>query len=150
MISVSVLRASEGLLEGLRFPSSKFRPSPKPIATDGTPIARMREQTIAARPEKRSFFMHLATPAPQESCGAARCLSVHSRCAGKPRNLWLAFAGLLGGVHRHRDAEIQRGADDPGLLDGVGGRIALARRGALRPAGVAELDVGRQDLQQAR
>src|SRR6478736_6270646 len=83
MISVSVLRASEGL----RLPSSRFRPSPKPMATEGTPIARMREQTIAARPEKRSFFMHLATPAPQQSCGAARVLSPLKGCAAKPRNL---------------------------------------------------------------
>src|SRR3954470_18637643 len=75
MFSVLVPRASEALLEGLRLPSSRFRPSPKPIATDGTPIARMREQTIAARPEKRSFFMYLATRAPQQSCGTARCLS---------------------------------------------------------------------------
>src|SRR4051812_32173895 len=75
MFSVSVLRASDGLLDGLRLPSSKFRPSPKPIATEGTPIARMREQMIAARPEKRSFFMHLATPPPQQSCGAASKVS---------------------------------------------------------------------------
>src|SRR3954447_12358264 len=75
MISVSGVSAGDGLFDGLRLPSSMFRPSPKPIATDGTPIARMSEQTIAARPEKRSFFMHLATPAPLQSCGAARCLS---------------------------------------------------------------------------
>src|ERR1700712_3000524 len=75
VISVSVLSASAGLFDGLRLPSNMLRPSPKPIATEGTPIARIREQTIAARPEKRSFFMHVPTPAPQQSCGAATSLS---------------------------------------------------------------------------
>src|SRR3954453_1531163 len=75
MISVSLLVASAGLLDGLRLPRSMLRPSPKPIATEGMPIAKMREQTIAARAEKRSFFMHVATRAPQQSCGAATCLS---------------------------------------------------------------------------
>src|SRR3954470_11292588 len=110
MISVFELRASEGVLDGVGLPSSMFRPSPKPIATDGTPIARMREQTIAARPEKRSFFMHLATPAPQQSCGAARCLSGPSRRGQKDRNVSKAsaFAGLLGRIHGHGHREIQR------------------------------------------
>src|SRR3954449_5340776 len=61
-----------------------------------------------------------------------------------------ALAGLLGRVDRDRDREVERGADDAGLLDGVGGRIALARRGALGPADVAELQRAGQDLQQPR
>src|SRR5215210_3817647 len=114
MISVSVLSASAGLLDGLRLPSSRFRPSPKPIATDGTPIARMREQTIAARPEKRSFFMHLATPAPQQSCGAASKVSpARRRPVERPADL--SLARLLRRVHRNRHAEVERGADDPRL-----------------------------------
>src|SRR3954468_3767908 len=62
----------------------------------------------------------------------------------------LPLARLLRRIHRNRNAQVERGPDDPGLLHGVRGRVALARRGALRPADVAELDVGRQDLQQAR
>src|SRR3954463_11310671 len=82
MISVSEFSARFALLDGLRLPSRRLRPSPKPIATEGTPIARMREHTTAARPEKRKDFMHLATPAPQLSCGAERVLSASYRSPG--------------------------------------------------------------------
>src|SRR3954464_4123958 len=101
------------------------------------PMARMREHTTAARPENRNLFMPLATRALHESCVPATALS------GR-----LPLPGLLGRIHGHGDVEIQRGADDAVLLDGVGGRVALARRGALRAADVAELQLGRQDLQQ--
>src|SRR3954451_158966 len=70
MISGSEGSARFALLDGLRLPSSRLRPSPKPIATEGTPIARMREQTIAARAEKRKDFMLLLTPGGRRSCAA--------------------------------------------------------------------------------
>src|SRR4051812_50225480 len=76
MISVSVFSARFAFEDGLRFPSSRLRPSPKPIATEGTPIARMREHTTAARPEKRKDFMTDVTRAAQASCAAARPLSI--------------------------------------------------------------------------
>src|SRR4051794_41970945 len=72
MISVSEFSARLELLDGLRLPSSRFRPSPKPIATEGTPIARMREHTTAARPEKRKDFMTTVTPRAQPSCALER------------------------------------------------------------------------------
>src|SRR6478752_2882082 len=82
MISVSELSARFAFDDGLRLPRRRLRPSPKPIATEGTPIARMREQTIAARAEKRKDFMIDATPAPQLSCGAATHLSAAYRSPG--------------------------------------------------------------------
>src|SRR4051812_25837066 len=100
------------------------------------PTARMREQTTAARPENRNLFMQAATRTLCESCVPASRLS-------DP----LPLPGLLDRVDRDRDIQIQRGADDAVLLDGVGGRVALARRGALRPADVAELELRGQDLQ---
>ncbi len=50
-----------------------------------------------------------------------------------------ALAGELARVLRDRLREVERGGDDPVLLDGVGDRIALARGGALGPADVAEV-----------
>ena len=87
MISVSLVSARAGLLDGLRLPSSRLRPSPKPIATEGMPIARIREHTTAARPEKRKFLMPKATPAPQRELRGCKDLSDHRGCAAKPRNL---------------------------------------------------------------
>src|SRR3954447_22407693 len=88
MISVSLLRASAGLLDGLRLPRSMFRPSPKPIATEGTPIARMREETIAARAEKRKDFMTDVTPGAHSSCAPARSHSVRCQAATARRASW--------------------------------------------------------------
>src|SRR5689334_19076024 len=88
MISVSVFSARFGLLEGLRLPSRRFRPSPKPIATEGTPIARMREQTIAARAEKRKDFMTDVTPGAHESCAPARSHAVRCQVATARRAAW--------------------------------------------------------------
>src|SRR3954454_8328387 len=95
MISVSEFSARFALLDGLRLPSRRLRPSPKPIATEGTPITRMRVHTTAARPEKRRDFMIAATRAAQQSCAAASRRS--------------ALAGLLARVDRDRHAEVQRG-----------------------------------------
>ena len=72
------------------------------------------------------------------------------RAAARPRRVALALAGLLGRIDRHRHVRVERGADDPGLLHRVRGRIALARRRALGPADVAELELAREDLQQPR
>ena len=72
MISVSEVSASPPLFDGLRLPSSRFRPSPKPIATEGTPIARMREHTIAARAENRNFFMHPCDTSPATELRACK------------------------------------------------------------------------------
>src|SRR5262249_21189639 len=81
---------------------------------------------------------------------AAKALSYRQRLRNKLRNFALTLARLLLRVDRDREVEVKGSPDDPVLLDRVRGRIALARRGALRAADVAELDVGRQDLQQAR
>src|SRR3954447_24580210 len=78
MISVSDVSARFGFEDGLRLPSRRLRPSPKPIATEGIPIARMREQTIAARAEKRKDFMTDVTPGAHSSCAPARSHAV--RC----------------------------------------------------------------------
>src|SRR3954454_11613631 len=72
MISVSCVSARFGLLDGLRLPSSRLRPSPKPIATEGAPIAKMREQTTAALAEGRKDFMIDETRIAQRSCDDAR------------------------------------------------------------------------------
>src|SRR3954466_12714807 len=66
------------------------------------------------------------------------------------RTLRSALAGLLDRVDRDRDREVERRADDAVLLDGVRRRVALAGRGALGPADVAELERAREDLQQPR
>src|SRR3954462_12005922 len=81
MISVSDVSARFGLEDGLRLPSRRLRPSPKPIATEGTPIARMREETIAARAEKRKDFMTDVTPGAHSSCAPARSHSVRCQAA---------------------------------------------------------------------
>src|SRR3954466_13322884 len=90
MISVSGGSARLALLEGLRLPSSRLRPSPKPIATEGMPIARMMEQTIAARAEKRKDFMSAVTPGAHSSSAHAGFgppvvfrVTLGSVCAGK-------------------------------------------------------------------
>src|SRR3954452_20545035 len=105
MISVSDVSARLAFEDGLRLPSRRFRPSPKPIATEGMPIARMREHTTAARPEKRKDFMPTGTRSAQQSCALARNLSAP-----------LPLARLLGRVDRDRLVEVQRGPDDSRLL----------------------------------
>src|SRR4051794_818558 len=151
--------------DGLRLPSRRLRPSPKPNAVAGTPIARMSAVATAARPEKEILFIRVATQPLKWSCGlkqgfrppvvfpaTPRLRPGHGRRVRRPCDVYgcLALARLLLGIDRNRDLEIQGGADDPVLLDRVGGRVALARRRALGTADVAELDVGREDLQQAR
>src|SRR3954447_12755445 len=79
----------------------------------------------------------------------ARGLRPGSRLAGAPAG-GLALARRLGRVDRDGDREVQRGADDPVLLHRVRGRVALARRRALGPADVAELERGGEHLEQAR
>src|SRR3982751_5110941 len=111
VISVSGGRARVALEEGLRLPSSRLRPSPKPIATEGTPIARMREHTTAARPEKRKDFMTDVTLRTHSSCALKGHCQSHVSA--------LALAGLLDRVDRNVHVQIERGADDPRLLDGV-------------------------------
>src|SRR5215217_1975705 len=134
-------------LDGLRLPSLAVRPSPKPTATDGTPIARMSAAAIAYLPgEERNFkgasrvvwsLLDLRHPRPRPGCGDA---------TGKVRTATRrsALARLLGRVDRHRHREVQCGADDAVLLHRVRGRVALARAGALGPADVAELEVARE------
>src|SRR3954451_621726 len=104
MISVSEVSAFDGLLDGLRLPRRRFRPSPKPIAADGMPIARMREQTTAARPENRNDFMPLATRGLHQSCGPA------SRLSGRgPQRSPGCFAGLTDtGIDRSSAVRIMR------------------------------------------
>ena len=58
--------------------------------------------------------------------------------------------GVLTGYSETGIDEVQGGLDDPRLLGDVGGRIALARRRALGPADVAELQPLGQDLHEAR
>src|SRR3954470_2146745 len=140
MIWVSRVTARFELPDGLRLPRSRLRPSPKPMAAEGAPTARMREQTTAALAEGRKDFMIYETRGAQWSC------ALHGLCQAVD----LPLARLFARIHRYRNAQVERGADDPGLLHGVRGRVALARRGALGPPDVAELDVGGQDLQQAR
>src|SRR4051794_25949936 len=82
MISVSCVTARLGLLDGLRLPSSRLRPSPKPMATEGAPTARMREQTTAALAEGRKDFMIYETRSAQSSCALARSLSGAYRSPG--------------------------------------------------------------------
>src|SRR4051794_29543593 len=53
-------------------------------------------------------------------------------------------------VHPYGPREVQRGLHDAALLLRVRGRVALGRRGALGPADVAELQLARQDLHEAR
>src|SRR6266545_3775103 len=72
------------------------------------------------------------------------------RPGGQAPDACSALARLLGRVDRDRDREIERGAHDAVLLDRVSRRIALARRGALGPADVPELQATREDVQQAR
>ena len=61
-------------------------------------------------------------------------------CSRRPARAALALPGVFR-EHRHRDVQVQRGPDDPALLLDVRGRVALARRGALGPADVAELQL---------
>src|ERR1700754_3998844 len=67
MISVSDVRVRDAFDDGLRLPSSRLRPSPKPMAVVGTPMARMSAQTMAARPEKGILFIQAATPPRRDS-----------------------------------------------------------------------------------
>src|SRR3954451_8300144 len=55
--------------DGLRLPSRRLRPSPKPSAVAGTPIARMSAVATAARPEKEILFIRVATQPLKWSCG---------------------------------------------------------------------------------
>src|SRR5215218_6391095 len=149
---ICVSRVSEPLL-GLRLPSLASRPSPKPTAAEGMPIARISATATTYRPGERRFkgaslvgFLSLMRhPEPRSGCGARA-----DRSALQRRFQALALARLLGWVHRDRDREIQRRADDAVLLHRVRGRVALAGAGALGPADVAELEVARQQLKQAR
>src|SRR3954469_25437023 len=95
MICVSVVTAE---LLGLRLPSRALRPSPKPTATDGTPIATLRAVAPTERPVRRDFK--------EPSLAARARLDPPTRRA--PRRLRRdgkvsALAGLLGRVHRHGD-----------------------------------------------
>src|ERR1700729_3110028 len=67
----------------------------------------------------------------------------------QPR-LELPFAGELPRILGYGLADVQRGRDDPVLLVRVGDRVALAGRRALGAADVAELEVPREDLHEAR
>src|SRR5688572_27595997 len=118
---------------GFRLPAISERPSPAPRATAGTPTARMSVLM-------RIAFMHPATTRGERSCARVSRVT----CKGLP------LARELDRVDRDRLGEVERGADDAGLLDRVGGRVALARRRALRPADVTELERRGQDVQQAR
>src|SRR4051794_25062063 len=105
----------------------------------------MRVQTTAARPEKRNLFMQAPTRGLDESCDVEQAFrppvvspvngltapAQPGRADARATSAALPLAGLLHRIHGHRDVQIQRRADDPVLLDGVGGRVALARRGAL-------------------
>src|ERR1700759_3729885 len=86
MISVSVVSALDASEDGLRLPSSRLRPSPKPIAVVGTPTARMSAQTTAARPEneKGSLFMHLPTRPTRHSCALQGRCQIDSAPRRKP------------------------------------------------------------------
>src|SRR3954469_23203018 len=75
MIWVSRVTARFELPDGLRLPRSRLRPSPKPMAAEGAPTARMREQTTAALAEGRKDFMIYETRSAQRSCAHARSLS---------------------------------------------------------------------------
>src|SRR4051812_16038267 len=68
MIWVSRVTARFELPDGLRLPRSRLRPSPKPMAAEGAPTARMREQTTAALAEGRKDFMIYETRSAQWSC----------------------------------------------------------------------------------
>src|ERR1700740_1615050 len=98
MIWVSLVRPSEELLDGLRLPSRRLRPSPKPMAVVGTPTARMSAHTIAARPEKGILFIQPATRGPHESCGRDRSLSATDQGPS-------ALARLLGRIDRDGDVQ---------------------------------------------
>src|SRR4051794_13705547 len=135
---------------GLRCPPSSDRPSPDASAPAGSPTRTTAAVARAYRPEmrararaslecKRSLPTWLTYSCDTSSPGELRAGT--DRAAGRPHEATEGAAAStlarhLRRVHRHRDGEIQRGADDAGLLDRVRGGVALARRGALRAADV--------------
>src|SRR4051812_22208432 len=128
-----------------------------------TRSARSIAPTLPALPNQRGEFAHghpRATGGTLEPAEFARLVTALGLGRAGPERPppargpavsgRLSLAGFLGRVDRHPHARVERGPDDPVLLERVGGRVALARARALGPADVAELEVAREDVQQAR
>src|SRR3954449_230306 len=73
-----------------------------------------------------------------------------SRRIRSARAARLTLARRLARIERHRDRQVERGPQDAVLLGGMGGGIALARRGALGAPDEAEVQVLGHDLHEAR
>src|SRR4051795_76723 len=109
--------------------------------------ARTRESLFCKVPP---WYDGLGTATRRGCRGCGKGVSAGRLARPGVRRRTSALARLLGRVDRDRDGEVERGADDAGLLHGVGGRVPLARRGALGPADIAELERAREDVQQPR
>src|SRR4051794_3735095 len=124
-------------------PPSELPPPPQPAT------ASMRPATSAAiSPPRPSLSRTASSPASESTSGRVRAARRRGR-AGAIVALRLTLARRLGGIQRHRDRQVERGAQDAVLLGGVRGRVALAGRRALGTADEAEVQVLRHDLHQA-
>src|SRR3954452_10064249 len=123
-------------------PPSELPPPPQPAT------ASMRPATSAAiSPPRPSLSRTASSPASESTSGRVRAARRRGR-AGAIVALRLTLARRLGGIQRHRDRQVERGAQDAVLLGGVRGRVALAGRRALGTADEPEVQVLRHDLHQ--
>src|SRR3954451_12150666 len=124
-------------------PPPELPPPPQPAT------ASMRPATSAAiSPPRPSLSRTASSPASESRAGrppAPRRRRRRRSCSDSR----LALARRLRRLQRHRDRQVERGAQDAVLLGRVGGGIALARRRALGAADEAEVEVLRHDLHEA-